>query len=102
MLGFHLPVFLFRLQPAANLAGGPPPPMPDWEISKTEQAQYSTIFTKMDNDMDGLVTGLDVRDFFNRSNLPQSVLARIWDLVDIQRTGYLNQWVFLKSLVTAV
>ena len=82
---------LYTTQGAPNLIGGPPPPMPDWAISKVEQAQYSPIFTKMDNDIDGLVTGADVRDFFIRSNLPQNILARIWDLVDIQRTGSLNQ-----------
>ncbi|VDM24240.1 unnamed protein product [Hydatigera taeniaeformis] len=75
----------------SGLPGGPPPPMPDWAISKAEQIQYSAVFTKLDKNMDGMVTGTDVRDFFIHSNLPQSVLAHIWDLVDLQNTGSLNQ-----------
>ncbi|CUT98772.1 epidermal growth factor receptor substrate [Echinococcus multilocularis] len=80
------------------LAGGPPPPMPDWTISKAEQTQYSAVFTKLDKNMDGMVTGEDVRDFFIHSNLPQTVLARIWDLVDLQRTGSLNQEQFIVAI----
>ncbi|EUB61403.1 Epidermal growth factor receptor substrate 15-like protein [Echinococcus granulosus] len=80
------------------LAGGPPPPMPDWAISKAEQTQYSAVFTKLDKNMDGMVTGEDVRDFFMHSNLPQTVLARIWDLVDLQHTGSLNQEQFIVAI----
>ncbi len=65
--------------------------MPDWAIPKTEQTQYASLFNKIDTDLDGLVTGADVRDFFARSNLPQTTLARIWDLADRQATGKLNQ-----------
>lgn len=65
--------------------------MPEWSITKAEQTQYSAVFLKMDKDEDGLITGGDVHDFFIHSNLPQNILARIWDLVDLQHTGTLNQ-----------
>ncbi|VDK39726.1 unnamed protein product [Taenia asiatica] len=85
----------------SGLTGGPPPPLPDWAISKAEQIQYSAVFTKLDKNMDGMVTGADVRDFFIHSNLPQAVLARIWDLVDLQHTGSLNQEQFIVAIYLA-
>ncbi|KAM7536548.1 hypothetical protein Aperf_G00000088156 [Anoplocephala perfoliata] len=81
-----------------GISGGPPPPMPEWVISESERSQYSAVFLKMDKDEDGLVTGADVRDFFIYSNLPQTVLARIWDLVDLRHTGTLNQEQFIVAV----
>nr|CDS33583.1 epidermal growth factor receptor substrate [Hymenolepis microstoma] len=79
-------------------SAGPPPPLPEWSIPKAEQTQYSAVFLKMDQDEDGLITGSDVHDFFLHSNLPQNVLARIWDLVDLQHTGTLNQEQFIVAV----
>uniref|UniRef100_A0A183SLD5 Epidermal growth factor receptor substrate 15-like 1 n=1 Tax=Schistocephalus solidus TaxID=70667 RepID=A0A183SLD5_SCHSO len=86
--------------PSPNPAylGGPPPPMPEWSITAAQLAQYSPIFANLDQDVDGLVTGAEVREFFLRSRLPQLVLARIWDLVDLQGTGTLNQEQFAVAM----
>ncbi|KAM3173021.1 hypothetical protein ACTXT7_013354 [Hymenolepis weldensis] len=81
-----------------SASAGPPPPMPEWSITKAEQTQYSAVFLKMDKDEDGLITGGDVHDFFIHSNLPQNILARIWDLVDLQHTGTLNQEQFIVAV----
>ncbi|KAL7058150.1 hypothetical protein AAHC03_016731 [Spirometra sp. Aus1] len=78
--------------------GGPPPPMPEWSITAAQLAQYSPIFASLDQDVDGLVTGAEVREFFLRSRLPQLVLAKIWDLVDLQGTGTLNQEQFAVAM----
>lgn len=66
-------------------------PLPDWAITETEKTQYSALFAKLDQDLDGLVTGSEVRDFFLNSGLHQSVLAKIWDLVAMGGMAALNQ-----------
>ncbi|VDD82275.1 unnamed protein product [Mesocestoides corti] len=73
--------------------GQPPPQTLEWAVPKALQAQIAPVFLSMDKDVDGLVAGADVHDFFVNSSLPQAVLARIWDLVDLQHNGLLNQYV---------
>ncbi|CAH8499126.1 unnamed protein product [Dicrocoelium dendriticum] len=63
---------------------------PPWAISPEELAKSSRIFSTIDLDADGLVSGTEVRDILLRSGLQQSILAQIWDLVDIQCSGMLN------------
>lgn len=61
-----------------------------WDITAHEKAQYDTFFAKLDKNHTGVVQGADAVDFFKNSNLPESDLAKIWDLADIGSTGSLN------------
>lgn len=49
-----------------------------WVVSPAEKAKYDDLFTKTDSDMDGLVSGSEVRDIFLTTGLPSTTLARIW------------------------
>lgn len=47
-------------------------------------------FTRFDTDLDGFVDGADVKEPLMASGLPQTLLAKIWGLVDTHRSGRLN------------
>lgn len=49
-----------------------------WVVSLADKAKYDDLFSKTDIDMDGLVSGPEVRDIFLRTGLPSATLARIW------------------------
>lgn len=49
-----------------------------WVVSPADKAKYDDLFTKTDSDMDGLVSGAEVRDIFLKTGLPSATLARIW------------------------
>lgn len=47
-------------------------------VSPGDKAKYDELFSKTDGDMDGLVSGPEVRDIFLKTGLPSATLARIW------------------------
>lgn len=49
-----------------------------WVVSPADKAKYDELFSKTDGDMDGLVSGPEVRDIFLKTGLPSATLARIW------------------------
>lgn len=49
-----------------------------WVVSPADKAKYDELFAKTDGDMDGLVSGPEVRDIFLKTGLPSATLARIW------------------------
>ena len=44
----------------------------------SERGRYDDIFLKTDADMDGFVSGLEVKEIFIHSGLHQNLLAHIW------------------------
>ncbi|KAL2090074.1 hypothetical protein ACEWY4_014762 [Coilia grayii] len=80
-----------------------PPPAktiaaPQWVVSLADKAKYDELFSKTDSDMDGLVSGPEVRDIFLRTGLPSATLARIWELCDIGDIGKLTREQFALAL----
>uniref|UniRef100_S4RTV0 Epidermal growth factor receptor pathway substrate 15 like 1 n=1 Tax=Petromyzon marinus TaxID=7757 RepID=S4RTV0_PETMA len=72
-----------------------------WVVTPADKIKYDEIFLKTDLDMDGLVSGLEVKDIFMQSGLPQAVLAQIWALADTRQQGKLTQDQFaLMYLIT--
>lgn len=49
-----------------------------WILTTMEKLKYDEIFEKSDLDKDGLVSGLEIRDIFLKSGIPQGLLAHIW------------------------
>lgn len=49
-----------------------------WVVSSADKAKYDELFNKTDSDLDGLVSGAEVRDIFLKTGLPSATLARIW------------------------
>ncbi|XP_031430476.1 epidermal growth factor receptor substrate 15 isoform X1 [Clupea harengus] len=71
---------------------------PQWVVSLADKAKYDDLFSKTDIDMDGLVSGPEVRDIFLRTGLPSATLARIWELCDIGDIGKLTREQFALAL----
>lgn len=75
---------------AAPLIPSAPAAKGDWVLTTVEKLKYQEIFERSDLDKDGLVSGLEIKDVFLKSGLPQNVLAFIWALCDTHQTGKLN------------
>ncbi|XP_023582852.1 epidermal growth factor receptor substrate 15 isoform X1 [Trichechus manatus latirostris] len=68
----------------------PPSKRKTWVVSPAEKAKYDEIFLKTDKDMDGFVSGLEVREIFLKTGLPSALLAHIWALCDTKDCGKLS------------
>uniref|UniRef100_A0A452VE42 Epidermal growth factor receptor pathway substrate 15 n=1 Tax=Ursus maritimus TaxID=29073 RepID=A0A452VE42_URSMA len=69
----------------------PPSKRKTWVVSPAEKAKYDEIFLKTDKDMDGFVSGLEVREIFLKTGLPSTLLAHIWTLCDTKDCGKLSK-----------
>ncbi|XP_056319854.1 epidermal growth factor receptor substrate 15 [Danio aesculapii] len=69
-----------------------------WVVSPADKAKYDDLFAKTDTDMDGLVSGAEVRYIFLKTGLPSATLARIWELCDIGDVGKLTRDQFALAL----
>lgn len=49
-----------------------------WVVSSEDQIVADKLFLQADLDMDGYVSGIEIKDVFLQSGLPQTVLAHIW------------------------
>ncbi|XP_058408371.1 epidermal growth factor receptor substrate 15 isoform X4 [Diceros bicornis minor] len=62
-----------------------------WVVSPADKAKYDEIFLRIDKDMDGFVSGLEVREIFLKTGLPSTILAHIWALCDTKGCGKLSK-----------
>ncbi|KAL6042636.1 hypothetical protein STEG23_029738 [Scotinomys teguina] len=69
----------------------PPSKRKTWVVSPAEKAKYDEIFLKTDKDMDGYVSGPEVRETFLKTGLPSALLAHIWALCDTKDCGKLSK-----------
>ncbi|KAJ8306608.1 hypothetical protein KUTeg_017153 [Tegillarca granosa] len=56
------------------------------------------MFKKADLDMDGFVSGQEIRNIFLQSGLSNAVLAHIWNLCDTKSMGKLNSEQFALAM----
>jgi len=61
-----------------------------WVVNEADRTRYAAMFIKADIDKDGFVSGLEIKDVFLQSRLPQPILAHIWGLCDMGQTGKLT------------
>ncbi|KAI7906003.1 uncharacterized protein BX663DRAFT_428252 [Cokeromyces recurvatus] len=66
-------------------------PIQQWDVTAQEKQQYDIYFDKIDSNKTGVVQGKEAVEFFKNSRLPESELAFIWDLADIQQRGALSR-----------
>ncbi|CAM9753578.1 unnamed protein product [Lampetra planeri] len=64
---------------------------PSQAVSAAERLKYDEMFTKLDKDGDGQVTGLEVKEVFMKTGLSPAVLAQIWALSDTRQCGKLTR-----------
>ncbi|XP_063770592.1 epidermal growth factor receptor substrate 15-like 1 isoform X5 [Pseudophryne corroboree] len=76
----------------------PSQPAVNWVVPLTDKIRYDDIFLQTDLDMDGYVSGLEVKDIFMQSGLPQNILAHIWALADTRQMGKLNKDQFALAM----
>ena len=70
----------------------------DWAITPQEKAQFDAIYTKVDTENLGFITGEQAVGFFSNSRLPEDDLAQIWDLADVNSEGRLNRDEFAVAM----
>ncbi|XP_063003459.1 epidermal growth factor receptor substrate 15-like 1 isoform X2 [Elgaria multicarinata webbii] len=73
-------------------------PAATWVVPLTDKVRYDEIFLKTDLDLDGFVSGLEVKDIFMHSGLSQGLLAHIWALADTRQMGKLNKDQFALAM----
>ncbi|KAE8632511.1 hypothetical protein XENTR_v10001560 [Xenopus tropicalis] len=76
----------------------PAQPAVNWVVPLTDKMRFDDIFLQTDLDMDGFVSGLEVKDIFMQSGLSQNILAHIWALADTRQTGKLNKDQFALAM----
>ncbi|XP_011503696.1 PREDICTED: epidermal growth factor receptor substrate 15-like 1 [Ceratosolen solmsi marchali] len=70
----------------------------EWIVSIEDQNAADKLFIQADKDLDGFVSGAEIKDIFMQSGLSQTILARIWSLCDICQIGKLNNEQFALSM----
>ncbi|XP_047443068.1 epidermal growth factor receptor substrate 15-like 1 isoform X4 [Mugil cephalus] len=70
----------------------------NWVVPVSERGRYDDIFLKTDADMDGFVSGHEVKDIFMQSGLSQNLLAHIWALADTRQIGKLTREQFALAM----
>uniref|UniRef100_A0A8C9EWG2 Epidermal growth factor receptor pathway substrate 15-like 1 n=1 Tax=Pavo cristatus TaxID=9049 RepID=A0A8C9EWG2_PAVCR len=73
-------------------------PSVNWVVPMSEKLRYDDIFLKTDTDMDGFVSGQEVKDIFMHSGLSQNLLAHIWALADTRQIGKLSKDQFALAM----
>ncbi|XP_044741599.1 EH domain-containing protein 3 [Chrysoperla carnea] len=69
---------------------------PEWIIAK-DKKQYDEMFNKL-SPVDGKITGAAAKSQMVQSKLPNSVLAKIWKLSDIDKDGFLDDDEFALAM----
>ncbi|XP_043585205.1 epidermal growth factor receptor substrate 15-like 1 isoform X2 [Bombus pyrosoma] len=69
-----------------------------WVVSSEDQIAADKLFLQADLDMDGYVSGIEIKDVFLQSGLPQTILAHIWSLCDTCQSGKLNKEQFALAM----
>ncbi|XP_029905000.1 epidermal growth factor receptor substrate 15-like 1 isoform X5 [Myripristis murdjan] len=70
----------------------------NWVVPVSDRSRYDDIFLKTDADLDGFVSGQEVKDIFMHSGLPQNILAHIWALADTRQIGKLTREQFALAM----
>lgn len=70
----------------------------DWLITPQEKVHFDGIFETVDTAKAGVITGDQAVAFFMKAQLPEEVLAQIWDLADIDADGQLTREEFAVAM----
>lgn len=76
----------------------PPPAAVDWVVSLADRQRFDVMFKRSDLDNDGLVSGIEIKDVFLQSGIPNLCLAQIWALCDTNQSGKLTSEQFSLAM----
>jgi len=65
-------------RPITPTVGLVPSPAVKWVVTSEEKSRYNSMFLESDVDMDGFVSGPEIKDRFLKTGIHQSILAHIW------------------------
>lgn len=82
----------------ADLLMMPSTPTNDWVVPASDKSRFDSMFTISDLDNDGLVSGLEIKDVFLQSGIPNLCLAKIWALCDTNQCGKLTREQFALAM----
>ncbi|XP_050430286.1 intersectin-1 [Adelges cooleyi] len=94
---------------APSLTGTPvnsmPMPLPiespgnqEWAIPHQSKLKYTQLFNTTDRMRSGFLTGVQARGLMMATQLPQNVLAQIWNLSDMDKDGQLSCEEFVLAM----
>ncbi|KAJ3610854.1 hypothetical protein NHX12_022944 [Muraenolepis orangiensis] len=83
--------------PSVDAASAQTPP-PDWAVPQSCRLKYRQLFNSQDKMMSGHLTGPQARTILMQSSLPQTQLASIWNLSDIDQDGKLTAEEFILAM----
>eukprot|EP00040_Diaphanoeca_grandis_P032728 m.199087 g.199087 ORF g.199087 m.199087 type:complete len:496 (+) comp32721_c0_seq3:353-1840(+) len=84
-----------------NVVAPIPTPVADedaWIVGDAYLERFNEFFAQADKDGDGLVSGGDIMKVFLSSHLSKEDLAHVWNLVDINDTGFINNEQFALAM----
>ncbi|KAL3702512.1 hypothetical protein R1sor_020534 [Riccia sorocarpa] len=67
-------------------------------MSESDAQRYTRVFSEVDRDRDGKITGEEARDLFLSWGLPREVLKQVWDLSDQDMDSMLSLREFCTAL----
>lgn len=70
----------------------------DWVVSLADRQRFDVMFRRSDLDNDGLVSGMEIKDVFLQSGIPNLCLAQIWALCDTSQSGKLTAEQFALAM----
>ncbi|KAG8863743.1 hypothetical protein FRB96_007580 [Tulasnella sp. 330] len=80
------------------LSSKQPTSVPAWDVTPQEKSTADNFFKTLDTQRRGFIEGDTAVPFFLKSNLPESILAQIWDLSDLHKDGRLTEDGFAIAL----
>uniref|UniRef100_K1PN15 Epidermal growth factor receptor substrate 15-like 1 n=1 Tax=Magallana gigas TaxID=29159 RepID=K1PN15_MAGGI len=69
-----------------------------WVVNPVDKMKFDQMFKTADTDMDGFVSGDEIRSIFLQSGLPNTTLAHIWTLCDTNGVGKINNEQFALAM----
>jgi epidermal growth factor receptor substrate 15 len=63
----------------------------NWAVGPQEKARFDQIFSTIDRNNSGFISGEQAVEFFGNARLPEEILAQIWDLADMNSEGRLDK-----------
>eukprot|EP00921_Rhytidocystis_pertsovi_P021032 GHVQ01033602.1.p1 GENE.GHVQ01033602.1~~GHVQ01033602.1.p1 ORF type:complete len:947 (+),score=183.04 GHVQ01033602.1:155-2842(+) len=93
---------MFRSVGAGSTTGPMDNAMVTWTLTEPDRQKYLSVFQNTDSNCDGFVEGMEAKELFSLSGVPDSDLMLIWNLADQDLDGRLslNEFAVAMHLVT--